>query len=197
MKVLITGGSGQLGYDVAKELGNRKIEFIMPGRDELDLTDTQKTDEYITACRPDAVVHCAAYTAVDMAEENKAVCKKINTDATEVIARCCKKTGAVMMYFSTDYVFPGDGDGFYEISDEKSPLNYYGYTKSLGEDAVIKWCDRYFILRISWVFGINGRNFVKTMANLSKTRDEVSVVDDQIGSPTYTADLAKLVCSYG
>ena len=194
MKVLVTGVKGQLGYDVMKVLAARKIDCVGADIEEFDITDFGAVSKYIKACRPDAVVHCSAYTAVDKAEDNAALCERVNTVGPENIARVCREIGAKMVYISTDYVFPGTGDRFYETSDEKGPLSVYGKTKLGGELAVKKYLDRYFIVRISWVFGINGNNFIKTMLRLGKERDEVSVVCDQVGSPTYTADLAPLLC---
>lgn len=194
MKILVTGYSGQLGYDVVKELQNRGIECIGTAREDFSLTDTAAMRSFITAYKPDAVIHCAAYTAVDKAEDEPEICRAVNADATRALAEICRGIDAKMIYISTDYVFPGDGDGFYEIDDPKGPLNVYGRSKLDGEAAVQAVLEKYFIVRISWVFGINGKNFVKTMLNLAKTHDKLTVVDDQIGSPTYTADLAKLLC---
>ncbi|MCR5785216.1 MAG: dTDP-4-dehydrorhamnose reductase [Eubacterium sp.] len=194
MKVLITGAGGQLGYDVARELAKRKTEYKALTREDLDLCDKDAIKEVFEAYSPDVLVHCAAYTAVDKAEDDRSVCEKVNVEATRILAELCKKAGCKMVYFSTDYVFGGEGERFYEPYDKKEPLNYYGLTKSYGEDAIISALDEYFIIRISWVFGINGKNFIKTMAKLSETKDEVNVVCDQIGSPTYTVDLAALCC---
>lgn len=194
MKVLVTGVKGQLGFDMMKELKKRNIECIGADIEEFDITDAQKTRDFITSCNPDAVVHCSAYTAVDKAEENIEVCRAVNITGPENIAKVCKDLGCKMVYLSTDYVFPGVGDCYYETDDATGPLGQYGITKLGGENAVKENLERYFIVRISWVFGINGNNFVKTMLKAGKERDEVSVVDDQIGSPTYTADLSALLC---
>ncbi len=193
MKVLVTGANGQLGYDVVKELKLRNIEYYGATRNDFDLCDFTGTEKFIIAYHPDVVIHCAAYTAVDKAEDEKELCKAVNVDATENIAKICKKIDAKMMYISTDYVFDGEKDSYYEIDDEPNPINVYGQTKLEGERAVQEILDKYFIVRISWVFGDHGNNFVKTMLRLGKEKKELSVVDDQIGSPTYTADLAKLL----
>ena len=192
MKILVTGVRGQLGYDIVKELKKRGHTPIGVDIEEMDITDPMQVEHVIYACECGAVIHCAAYTAVDAAEDNETVCRKINADGTENIARVCKARDIPMMYFSTDYVFAGDGDKPWKPEDTKAPLNVYGQTKYEGELAVQKYLDQYFIIRISWVFGINGKNFIKTMLNLGKTRDELTVVNDQIGSPTYTKDLAVL-----
>ena len=194
MKVLVTGINGQLGYDICKELENRKIGYLGTTRNELDLCDEQSIKSCIMSYKPDVVVHCAAYTAVDKAEDEPELAYKVNAQGTRYIAKACKEIGAKLIYISTDYVFHGDGEQFYEVDDEVNPLGVYGKTKLEGEIAVRELLDRYFIVRISWVFGKNGSNFVKTMLRLSETRDEISVVCDQIGSPTYTKDLAPLLC---
>lgn len=194
MKVLVTGYSGQLGYDVVKELEARNIECIGTTRKDFSLTDTNAMKAFIESYKPNAVIHCAAYTAVDKAEDEVELCRAVNTDATKELAKICKDIDAKMIYISTDYVFPGDGEDFYEVDDKKAPQNVYGQSKLDGELAVQEILDKYFIVRISWVFGINGKNFIKTMLNLAKTHDKLTIVNDQIGSPTYTADLAKLLC---
>ncbi|MBO7599864.1 MAG: dTDP-4-dehydrorhamnose reductase, partial [Lachnospiraceae bacterium] len=142
---------------------------------------------------PDAVIHCAAYTAVDAAEDNVEICRKVNRNGTQNIANVCKELDCKMIYISTDYVFDGQGTRPWEPDDKQTPLNVYGQTKYEGELAVSNTLDKYFIVRIAWVFGVNGKNFIKTMLNLSKTRTEVNVVNDQFGSPTYTYDLARLL----
>ena len=193
-KILVTGYTGQLGYDVVKELKRRNIECIGTTRKDFSLTDTEKMKSFVENYKPDVVIHCAAYTAVDKAEDEPELCRAVNTDATRELAKICRDIDAKMIYISTDYVFPGDGDNFYEPEDEKAPQNVYGQTKLDSEKAVQEILDKYFIVRISWVFGINGKNFIKTMLNLAKTHDKLTVVNDQIGSPTYTVDLAKLLC---
>ena len=194
MKILITGVNGQLGYDVCRVLAARGIEHKGVDIADFDITNAQATMAYIVAYDPDAVIHCSAYTAVDKAEEEPDKVRAVNAEGPRNIAAACKRIGAKMVYISTDYVFSGTGDRFYEVDDPTGPLGMYGQTKLDGENAVKELLNRYFIVRISWVFGKNGNNFVKTMLRLAETHDEVSVVCDQIGSPTYTADLAPLLC---
>lgn len=193
MKVLVTGVTGQLGHDVAQELERRNIDVYKADSKEMPLTDKEKMRSVMERVRPDAVIHCAAYTAVDLAESEQEKCLAINFTGTQELAKLCKMLDAKMIYISTDYVFPGTGTNFYEVDDEKAPLNIYGRSKLLGEQAVTAVLDKYFIVRISWVFGINGKNFVKTMLRLAKDHKELTVVDDQVGSPTYTRDLAELL----
>ena len=194
MKVLITGAGGQLGWDVMKELERRNIDCCGVDVADFDITDMQATRESIWAYAPDAVIHCSAYTAVDKAEDDVERCTAVNVEGTRNIAVACRKIGAKLIYISTDYVFPGTGTEPYEIGDRTGPESVYGKTKLAGEMAVRELADKLFIVRISWAFGKNGSNFVKIMLRLGKERDEVRVVDDQIGSPTYTADLASLLC---
>lgn len=193
MKILVTGVKGQLGYDVVREGESRGLEMFGTDVDNMDITDAGQVKQVIEDYKPDAVIHCAAYTAVDAAEDNQELCRKINVDGTRNIAEVCKAMDIPMMYFSTDYIFNGQGENFWKEDDEKQPLNVYGQTKYEGELAVQGLIQKYFILRISWVFGVNGNNFIKTMLRLGKERGAVGVVSDQIGSPTYTYDLAKLV----
>lgn len=194
MKVLVTGATGQLGWDVMKELERRDIDCRGTGSKDLDITDRDAVMQYIETYRPDAVIHCAAYTAVDKAEDEPEICRKVNADGTSYIAEACKAVDAKMIYISTDYVFGDDGDKPHEVDDSPHPLNVYGQTKWEGEEAVQRILQKYFIVRISWVFGEHGNNFVKTMLRLGKMRKEISVVADQFGAPTYTADLAPLLC---
>lgn len=194
MKVLVTGVKGQLGFDVCKELDKRNIENKGIDRDDCDITDEQAVLSYIKNYAPDVVVHCAAYTAVDRAEDEKEICYNVNVKGTEYIARACKEIDAKMVYISTDYVFEGTGDKAYEVNDKTSPDNTYGLTKYQGEEVVRNIVDKYFIIRISWAFGINGSNFINTMMKLGESRSELNVVADQIGSPTYTYDTAPLIC---
>lgn len=194
MKILVTGVKGQLGYDVIKVLKARNIECLGTDLEDFDITDAEAVSKYIGAYCPDAVIHCSAYTAVDKAEDNAELCRAVNTDGPRNIAKACKAIDAKMMYLSTDYVFPGTGETAYEVDDLKGPQSIYGSTKLGGEEAVKELLDRYFIIRISWVFGKNGSNFIKTMLQIGKEHDVVNVVCDQIGSPTYTADLAPLLC---
>lgn len=193
MKVLVTGITGQLGFDVMRELSRRGVEGFGAGRAEFDVTDFSAAREFILAARPDAVIHCSAYTAVDRAEDEPELCRRVNAEGTENLARICREIGAKMVYISTDYVFPGTGENFYAPEDETGPCNVYGETKLAGELAVKRTLAEHFIVRISWVFGVNGNNFVKTMLRLGRERGELSVVADQVGSPTYTADLARLL----
>ncbi len=193
MKVLVTGVKGQLGYDVVNELEKRDIEAVGVDIDEMDITDADSVNKVIKEANPDAVIHCAAYTAVDAAEDNVEICRKVNRDGTQHIANVCKELDCKMIYISTDYVFDGQGTRPWEPDDKQTPLNVYGQTKYEGELAVSNTLDKFFIVRIAWVFGVNGKNFIKTMLNLSKTRTEVNVVNDQFGSPTYTYDLARLL----
>lgn len=194
MEILVTGGSGQLGYDVCRELERRGIKYIAPSSKEMDITDTNAVREQICTYRPDAVIHCAAWTAVDAAEDVPEQVFAINEGGTRNIAVACQEIGAKMLYISTDYVFPGTGTNFYEPDDPTGPVNVYGKSKLAGELAIKEILEKYFIVRTSWVFGEHGNNFVKTMLRLAETRTEVSVVCDQVGSPTYTADLAPLLC---
>ena len=193
MKVLVTGAKGQLGYDVVNELKKRNHEAIGVGSDKMDITDGASVEKIFKETKVDAVVHCAAYTSVDAAEDNKGLCMNVNVEGTKNIAKACKKIDAKMIYISTDYVFNGEGEKPWEPEDECAPLNVYGRSKYEGELAVEKYLDKYFIVRIAWVFGINGKNFVKTMLNLGETKDEINVVNDQFGSPTYTYDLSRLL----
>lgn len=193
MKYLITGGTGQLGYDIIKELINRnEKDYLAPSSKEMDITNQKQVENIILNYKPDIIFHCAAYTAVDKAEEDKENCYNINVNGTKNIVSVAEKINAKVVYISTDYVFDGTKEGIYEIDDKTNPINYYGYTKLMGEEVVKKLKD-YLIVRISWVFGINGKNFIKTMLSLADTKDEISVVSDQIGSPTYTEDLSKLL----
>lgn len=193
IKVLVTGFKGQLGYDVAKILNELGIESIGTGREDFDITDEEQTLLYILKVNPDVVVHCAAYTAVDQAEDEKQKCYAVNVDGTRNIAEACKKIDAKMVYISTDYVFDGQGEEPQSEDKDTSPINYYGYTKEQGEKIVKKVLDKYFIIRTSWVYGKNGKNFVKTMLKLAKTNNEINVVSDQIGAPTYSVDLAEFI----
>lgn len=193
MRVLVTGVKGQLGYDVMRELEKRSHTGIGVDIEEMDITDAAKVEEVIKASDVETVIHCAAYTAVDAAEDNVDICRRINADGTENIARVCKELDLKMIYISTDYVFNGEGTRPWEPDDERQPLNVYGETKYEGELAVEKYLEKYYIVRIAWVFGVNGKNFIKTMLKLSETHSELNVVNDQIGSPTYTRDLAVLL----
>ena len=211
MKIFVTGVAGQLGHDVMNELEKRGIEGV--GTDlatayaglsdgtavtrmpyvSLDITDPEAVARTVREISPDAVIHCAAWTAVDNAENCPELCRKVNADGTRNIAEICRELDIPMMYFSTDYVFNGSGTRPWEPEDAYEPLGVYGATKAEGEVAVKENLSKFFILRIAWVFGKNGKNFIRTMLNLAKTRDHLTVVSDQIGTPTYTFDLARLV----
>ena len=208
MKVLVTGVGGQLGYDVVNELVERNFQTV--GSDilgnaninskakyiQLDITDREKVNQVITEINPDAVIHCAAWTAVDLAEDEDKQAKvfAINVDGTRYIADACKKNDCKMIYISTDYVFNGQGtEPWQEDCKNHTPLNVYGKSKLYGEFAVQETMEKYFIIRVSWAFGINGNNFIKTILNLGKRLSDLSVVNDQIGTPTYTFDLARLL----
>ena len=193
MRVFVTGVKGQLGYDVMNELEKQGLEGIGVDIDEMDITDADQVNKVIKEAAPDAVIHCAAYTAVDAAEDNEEICRKVNAQGTENIAKVCEELDIKMMYLSTDYVFNGQGERPWEPDDEREPLNVYGQTKYEGELAIEEHVKKFFTVRIAWVFGVNGKNFIKTMLNLGKTHDHLTVVNDQTGSPTYTYDLARLL----
>ncbi len=194
MKVLVTGYNGQLGFDVIKELTSRHIPCKGVDMADFNITDIEATKEYIKNYAPDAVIHCAAYTAVDKAEDDSELCFKVNALGSENIAKICGEADIKMVYVSTDYVYGGMGEAPFEVTDETKPCNIYGESKLQGENAVKKYCTKHFIVRTSWVFGINGNNFVKTMLRLADTHSDLNVVCDQIGSPTYTPDLSALLC---
>lgn len=194
MKILVTGVTGQLGHDVVKALDKRKIETVGVSSKDFDISNCEAAKIFIENYMPDAVIHCAAYTAVDRAEDEEDRVYAVNCLGAENIAKACKSIDAKMIYISTDYVFEGIGNEAYEVNSFINPLSVYGKTKADGEKKVIAELDKHFIVRISWVFGKNGNNFVKTMLRLGKEKTEISVVADQIGSPTYTVDLAELLC---
>lgn len=211
MKIFVTGVNGQLGHDVMNEIHKRGMEGV--GSDitqsyagmadetavcsmpyvQMDITDADAVDRILGGVRPEAVIHCAAYTAVDAAEENEALCRRVNADGPRNIAAVCRKLDIKMIYISTDYVFDGTGEKPWEPDDKQAPVSVYGRTKYEGELAVQAQLEKYFIVRIAWVFGTNGKNFVKTMLALSEKYDTLRVVNDQFGSPTYTFDLSKLL----
>ena len=193
MKILVTGARGQLGTDVVKELEKRGHKVVPADIAETDITDADSVDKFIGDAKPDVIVHCAAYTAVDAAESDEEKCEKINVKGTENVAKAGAAVGAKIIYLSTDYVYDGKGDKPHTEDEAPNPLSVYGRTKLGGENAVRKYTNRYFIVRTSWVFGKNGKNFVRTMLALSETRDKITVVCDQVGSPTYTPDLAVLL----
>ncbi len=190
MKVLITGGNGQLGYDMALLLSKHGVDHLAIDIEDCDLTNKAQVFDTFLSYAPTCVVHCAAYTAVDKAESNQDACTAVNVEATRNIAEVCKQLGAKMVYISTDYVFHGDGDAPLEVDDAKHPLSVYGQTKYEGEKVVQALLTDCYIVRTSWVFGIHGHNFVKTMLKLGESKEQLTVVADQIGSPTYTPDLA-------
>lgn len=193
IKVLVTGAKGQLGTDLMNELKKQGVEGIGVDLDEMDITDAEACRRVISAAKADAVIHCAAYTAVDAAEDNVDLCRRINAEGTRNVAAACREAGIKMLYISTDYVFDGQGTRPWEPDDPRDPLNVYGQTKYEGELAVEELVEKFFIVRIAWVFGPAGNNFIKTMLRLGRERGAVSVVNDQIGSPTYTGDLARLL----
>lgn len=196
MKVLVTGAKGQLGHDCINELNKRNHEAIGVDIEEMDITDPTPVNKVIKEVNPDAVIHCAAWTAVDAAEDEdkKEKVYQINAMGTENIAKICKELNCKMVYISTDYVFDGQGtEPWQPDCRDYKPLNVYGETKLAGEHAVSALIDKYFIVRIAWVFGKNGKNFIKTILNAGKTHNKLTVVNDQIGTPTYTLDLARLL----
>ena len=193
MKFFITGVNGQLGYDVNRELLERGYtDILAPTRVDLDITNEDAVKKMIREYRPSVIFHCAAYTAVDKAEEEQEKCYQVNVLGTKYLTEAAKEMDAKIIYISTDYVFDGTKEGLYQIEDKVNPVNYYGKTKYLGENFIREY-DNHIIVRISWVFGINGKNFIRTMLNLAESHKELNVVCDQIGSPTYTKDLAGLL----
>jgi len=192
--ILVTGAAGQLGTDVCAELKKRNTEYKGIDIFELDITDEAAVHTFIAEHKPESIIHCAAYTAVDKAEDEPDLCFRVNAEGTENIAKACRDIDTEMIYISTDYVFGGEGEKPIETDAVKNPVSIYGKSKLAGEDAVLKYLKKYYIVRISWFFGPAGSNFVKTMLNLSQTRDGLNVVCDQIGSPTYSIDLAVLLC---
>lgn len=191
--ILVTGSTGQLGSDVVKELLKRGYSTLSPNRSEFNLCSEDSIRNYILNSNCEAIVHCAAYTQVDKAEDEKDLCIKINATATKHIVKCAKILDIPMIYISTDYVFDGTKDGEYTENDETNPINIYGESKLAGEKYVQEILDKYYIVRTSWVFNINRKNFIETMLRLSKANNQLSIVNDQIGSPTYTKDLSRLL----
>lgn len=196
LRIIVTGVKGQLGFDTALELKRRGYQNVFGiDKDELDVTDENAVHKYINEIKPDVIMHNAAWTAVDKAEECKDLVYKVNSLGPKYLAEAAEEVGAKILYISTDYVFEGTGTEPYEVNDPKVGLSTYGKTKSQGEDFVKNATNRHFIVRISWVFGINGNNFIKTMLNLANRGiKELNIVSDQIGSPTYTKDLSVLLC---
>ncbi|MFQ6581352.1 dTDP-4-dehydrorhamnose reductase [Priestia megaterium] len=193
MKILVTGYSGQLGYDVVRYGRTQGLNMVGISSKDVDLSLEKEVTSYIEKVNPDAIIHCAAYTAVDQAEEDTEKCWGINVNGTKYLSNAAKSIKAKFMYISTDYVFNGEGDNPFKETDSPMPIGYYGKTKYEGEKLVQHILKEWFIVRISWVFGVNGNNFVKTMLRLSDTHKQLNVVGDQIGSPTYTFDLARLL----
>ena len=193
--ILVTGANGQLGGDVCEHLKSCGVPFVGTDIDTLDITSFESVKAFFENHKIDCIIHCAAYTAVDKAEDEREKCFLVNAVGTKNLAVCAKNAEAKMLYISTDYVFEGKGEKPFETNDPKGPLNVYGESKLKGEEAVLQHCTKYFIVRTSWVFGEKNTNFIATMLRLSKTHDEVSVVCDQVGSPTYSKHLARLVCS--
>ncbi|WP_429472602.1 dTDP-4-dehydrorhamnose reductase [Neobacillus sp. B4I6] len=193
MKILVTGFTGQLGFDVVQEGVERGFEMVGVGSKDLDITNEQIVNQYVKEFNPDAIIHCAAYTAVDKAEDDQENCWNVNVNGTKYLASAAKEVNAKFMYISTDYVFDGTGEIPFVETDEPNPVGYYGRTKFEAEKLVESHISQSFIVRISWVFGLNGNNFVKTMLRLAESRDVLSVVGDQVGSPTNTLDLSSLL----
>jgi len=191
---IVSGAKGQLGSDVCDLLQKKNIPHMGIDIDDLDITNEKAVEDFFSKNEVSCFIHCAAYTAVDKAESEEEICMAVNYKGTENIARQCGKSGAKMLYVSTDYVFGGNGNEPHETDSPKNPLSVYGKSKYLGEKAVCEYCKKHFIVRTSWVFGERNTNFIATMLRLSETRDEVNVVSDQIGSPTYSKDLARLIC---
>lgn len=192
MKYYITGANGQLGYDLKRVLLEKGHDVLATDVSDVDITNKEDITKSITSYNPDVVIHCAAWTAVDVAEDEVEKCTKVNVEGTKNITEAVKELGAKLIYISTDYVFDGSKVGVYEINDTTNPLSVYGSTKLDGESIVSEY-EKHFIVRISWVFGINGNNFIKSMIKLGSQRDELTIVADQIGSPTYTYDLSFLL----
>jgi dTDP-4-dehydrorhamnose reductase/dTDP-4-dehydrorhamnose 3,5-epimerase len=193
LKYMVTGVNGQLGYDVMMKLKEIDFDVIAPRRDEFDLTNKDQVKKYIIKEKPDVIIHCAAYTTVDKAEDEKDLCYSVNVEGTRTVAEAAKKINAKVIYISTDYVFDGSGQKPHSENKETNPINYYGYTKEQSEKIIRELIDRHFIVRTSWVYGSNGNNFVKTVLKLAESRNEINVVSDQIGAPTYTKDLADFI----
>lgn len=192
--IIVTGAKGQLGGDVCRVLEKENVPFLGIDKDELDITDGNEVESFFAKNKASALIHCAAYVAVDKAEDEKELCFRVNETGTRNLARACKKYNIKMLYVSTDYVFGGKSEMPFEPEDEKAPLNTYGQSKLKGEEAVKEYLTDYFIVRTSWVFGEKNTNFIATMLRLAQEKNSLSVVNDQIGSPTYSKDLAALLC---
>lgn len=193
MKVLVTGVNGQLGFDVMHFLKLKNHDGIGVDINDMDLTNKEQVRDFVLGKSLDAIIHCAAYTAVDKAEDQPELCRAVNVLGTKYLAEIANELDIKMIYISTDYVFSGEGIEPFKEYDNKNPKNVYGITKLEGENVVLDLVKKHFIVRISWAFGVNGNNFIKTMLKIGKERDKLQVVNDQIGSPTYTYDVAKLL----
>ena len=192
-KILVTGANGQLGYAIVTVFKQQRMDVIGTDRNVLDITNQEQVNQVIQSMKPDVIIHCAAYTSVDKAESDKEKCYNTNVNGARNLAQVAKKLDIEFIYFSTDYVFDGTKAEPYETTDNPNPINYYGLTKYLGEEIVRTLLTKYYIFRISWVFGPNGKNFVNTIIRLSKEKESINVVSDQIGSPTYTIDVAEFL----
>ncbi|MCM3328172.1 dTDP-4-dehydrorhamnose reductase [Bacillus cereus] len=193
MKVLVTGAKGQLGQDVVKLLEGQTCEVFGFGREELNITDEKQVNEKVLSIQPDVIIHTAAYTQVDQAESDEEAAFKVNAEGTKYLAQAAEVVGAKFCYVSTDYVFDGTKNAPYKADDQTNPQTVYGKSKLVGEQYTKEYCSKYYIVRTSWVFGVYGNNFVKTMLRLAESKNEIGVVNDQVGSPTYTADLANFI----
>jgi dTDP-4-dehydrorhamnose reductase len=194
-RILVTGSSGQLGSAILKVFKNNNIDVVGADRNFMDITNRDQVFDVINKIQPEVIIHCAAYTAVDKAEEDKENCYKTNVDGTRNLSILCKEMKILLIYFSTDYVFDGKKNEPYEVKDIPNPINYYGLTKYLGEEIIKTYLNNFYIFRISWVFGPNGKNFVNTIIRLAKENPSINVVNDQVGSPTYTIDVANFLLS--
>ncbi len=195
--VLVTGSTGQLGYDIINELNVRNIPNKGLCRKDLDITNKIAIRRCLEKEKPECIIHCAGYTAVDKADSNeceKKICMQVNYEATKNIAEVCKEFDIKLLYVSTDYVFDGNKEGEYETDDYVNPISTYGKSKACGEKAIVDILDKYYIIRTSWLFGLNGKNFVRTIQGLAEKNEQINVISDQIGSPTYTKDLAECIC---
>ena len=193
LKFMLTGPNGQLGHDIMVQLQDLHFDVVAPTHAECDLCKPEHVKAYIIQEKPDVIIHCAAYTMVDKAEEEKDLCYLVNVEGTRALAEAAKIIDAKLVYISTDYVFDGLGQEAHKEEDKTNPINHYGYTKEQGEKIIQELLDKYFIVRTSWLYGLNGNNFVKTMLKLAKTHNEISVVADQVGTPTFTKDLARFI----
>ncbi|MBJ8006839.1 dTDP-4-dehydrorhamnose reductase [Bacillus cereus] len=193
MKVLVTGAKGQLGQDIVKLLEEQTWKVFAFGREELNITDEKQVNEKVLLIQPDIIIHTAAYTQVDQAESDEEAAFNVNAEGTKYLAQAAEKIGAKFCYVSTDYVFDGTKNDPYKTDDQTNPQTVYGKSKLAGEQYTQQYCSKYFIVRTSWVFGLYGNNFVKTMIRLAEEKDELGVVSDQLGSPTYTTDLALFI----